>query len=504
MFDMTTCRYRTEVLATRGERLALVRELIEGSDGSVGPSEVEYLFVLEMSDGGERIAGVTFDADDLDAAYAELDARYFAGEAAPFGHAKGPTTFKRRFAARDWDAMSSTLAPDYVLVDHRPLGWGTLDGPTYLESLKVLADLAPDTRFRTDHHWVSARGHLLVNVLLGTREGGAFEEPRVHVVELDDHGRVRRQDFHTLDQLDEARARFEELRPDPLRIPPNAATRVSDRHDEATGAGDMKALALLCAPTMVFDDRRRAVLLTGDRDMFIASSRLIVGAAARASRTLLATAGDRLTLEHLHWTGGAPGQDWDLENLSLHEVDAEGRTVAIVAFDADDRRTASKELLERYARSDAGRWMPAKAVEFRRAILDHDLDRVRATLPDAFVFHDHRRTGPGRLEGRDAFLAWLAALFEQSADAIIEPFYYLATGEHVFVAVGHTFGTLAEGGAFEFVWAQVGLNQGGRPVTVELFEVEDLDAALARYEALRAELAAPLDAEPAARRERSA
>src|SRR5262249_55198204 len=96
-----------------------------------------------------------------------------------------------------------------------------------------------------------------------------------------------------------------------------------------------------------------------------------------------------------------------------------------------------------------------------------------------------RRTGPGRLEGRDAYIAWLAALFEESSDAIIEPFYYVATGEHGFVAVGHTFGTLAEGGGFECVWAQVGLNQGGRPVAAELFEVEDLDRAQARFEELR-------------------
>ena len=52
-----------------------------------------------------------------------------------------------------------------------------------------------------------------------------------------------------------------------------------------------------------------SLILTGDRDMFIASSRLIVSAGGRASRTLLATAGDRLALEHLRWTGGAPGRD---------------------------------------------------------------------------------------------------------------------------------------------------------------------------------------------------
>src|SRR5262249_17784251 len=190
IFEMTWSRFQSEVLATRGGRLAFTRVRFEGSNRSAGPSEVEFLSVVEGNDRGDRIAHVMFDPDDLEAAYDELDARYLAGEAAPFRHAKVMTAFKRAFAARDWDAMASLLAEDYVLVDHRPLGWGTLDGPTYLESLKALAELAPDTRFRTDHLWVSARGLMFVNVLHGTRDGGAFEEPRVHVYELDDHGRA--------------------------------------------------------------------------------------------------------------------------------------------------------------------------------------------------------------------------------------------------------------------------------------------------------------------------
>jgi hypothetical protein len=212
LFELASCRLSSELLATRGDRLALFRQRFEGSDGDVGPSEAEWLWVLEMNDRGERIAAVMIDPDDLDAAYVELHDRYLAGEAAPFRHAKLVTAFKRAFAARDWDGMASMTAPDFVLVDHRPLGWGTLDGPTYLESLKALAELAPDTRFRTDHLWVSVRGLMFVNVLHGTRDGGAFEEPRVHVYEFDDQGRTCRQDFYALDQLDEARARFKELR----------------------------------------------------------------------------------------------------------------------------------------------------------------------------------------------------------------------------------------------------------------------------------------------------
>src|SRR5581483_8140941 len=72
------------VVATRGERLVLTR--ISSSNRDVGAEEVsaEVLCVVEI-DADERIvARVGFDLDDTDAAFEELDARYIAGEAAPY------------------------------------------------------------------------------------------------------------------------------------------------------------------------------------------------------------------------------------------------------------------------------------------------------------------------------------------------------------------------------------------------------------------------------------
>ena len=222
---------------------------------------------------------------------------------------------------------------------------------------------------------------------------------------------------------------------------------------------------------MVFDDRRRAIRLTGDRDTFIATSRLIPSSGLRLSRTLLATAGDRLALEHLRWTGTADGGAFEGENLSLTEVDAEGRIVAIISFDADDRRAAGAELRGRFFASDTSRWIPARIKELAYAIHDHDLDRLRAAVPDDFVFHDHRRTGGGRIEGADAYVAWLAALFEQSPDASIEPLYIIAADPDGYLAIAHTFGTRVEGGQFESVFVQLVSFPDGQPVGADLFEL---------------------------------
>jgi hypothetical protein len=78
---------------------------------------------------------------------------------------------------------------------------------------------------------------------------------------------------------------------------------------------------------------------------------------ARVSRTLLATMGDFLALERSHWTQGAGDQGaFEREALVLVEVDAEERLVAVVLFDPSERRAASAELTDRYARGEGAGW----------------------------------------------------------------------------------------------------------------------------------------------------
>jgi hypothetical protein len=271
---------------------------------------------------------------------------------------------------------------------------------------------------------------------------------------------------------------------DPLRIPPNAASRTNDRLWECIQMQDWDALRTLCAP-VAWEDRRRLVRLSGDCEMVVANCQLIARAGTHRSSTLLATAGDRLALHRQLWTGAPKGQVWESEILTLVEVDAEGRMVACVDFDADDLRAASVELLERQNRSEAAASLPAALLQFGRTLLDHDLARVRAVLPPEFYVDDHRRTGFGRLETADEYMAALAALLELSPDVASTPLYVVATAEHGTLTVGHTFGTLTSGGRFESVWVALMLMRGERPIGMELFEVENLDCARARLEELR-------------------
>ena len=472
-------------VATRGDRLALLRVQSQVSDDLVGPSEREWLSIVEVNAAARRVGGALFDPAALDAAYAELDARYFAGEAA--AHPRAAATmraFIAAFASRDWDALGALFAADVEARDQRRLGWAPLRGrAAYVTSLRSLVELAPDAQLRIDHARLSARGAFWVASWVGTREGGAFETPWIIVSEHDAAGVVQRFDQYDVERLDAALARFEELTPDPLAIPPNAATRTAARLDECFATGDMEALAAGIAPSCAYDDRRRGIRNSGDRETFLASGRLIQATGTRPTRTPLATAGERLALAHTLWRNERLGTE--VETLDVTEVDAEGRIVAFITFDPDDRRSASEEMFVRFHRGEGARAGSERFIEFVRASNAHDAVRARTTLPDGFVFHDHRRTGLGRLGNADDYLASLAGLWEQSSDAAIDTLYYIALAEHAALAVGRIFGTLASGGEFESLFVRLGLFRDGHFVGAEVYELEDLERARARFEELR-------------------
>jgi hypothetical protein len=195
----------------------LTRGHFEATGADFGPSELEYLQVIEADERGEVGALVAFDPDDLDAAYAELEARYGAGEAAPYAADWQATIrFFEALAARNWDPLAAIFAPGFVVEDHRPLGLlDTLSRDEYVASVRALVELRPDATFRLEHV-LALDDHrvLVVARWLGGDADGMFEIPVVNAVGLGPDG-ARQYHFYDLDQLDEAWARYEALRHDP-------------------------------------------------------------------------------------------------------------------------------------------------------------------------------------------------------------------------------------------------------------------------------------------------
>ena len=256
--------------------------------------------------------------------------------------------FGNAVASRDWDALVDALSPDLEVYDHRRLGWEPLRGPqAYVDALRALVDLAPDVRLRLDRILEVADHAVLYSTAWeGTRDGGSFEEPSLIVAELDDAGRIRRFDQydHTAEAI--ARERFAHAAMSGAALAePNLATVAMDRVQDAFHARDWSAMRAACAPHVITEDRRRHVLVGGDLDFWIDDWRRIAADDdAWFGRRLVARVGDRIVLEHVHWTirgvdeGGA-----DIDYLLLAEVDAAGRVVAVIAFDPDDHAAAQEE-----------------------------------------------------------------------------------------------------------------------------------------------------------------
>jgi hypothetical protein len=485
--DMASTGLTVELLATRGERLALHRTRTEIEGGDVGPSEIVSLSLCETSPRGEVARLSRFDSEDQPAALAELDARWEASEATVHRRTSAVVRAYRESAAlHAWDEMAALVSPSLVFDDHRPLALGLIGRERWIASLHALAALAPDVRLHVDHLRTAERGFLIAGDWRGTRDGGAFESPWTGVLELDEQGKIARIDAFADEQPGAALARFEELgrnaARDPLRIPPNSATRALDGWFAGTASGDMGAVRALYAESYSLDDRRALLRGAFDLESAVANARFF-SEGWRWARTLLATAGDRLALWHILFTTGEASAASELEILELDEVDGEGRIVRIVLFDPDARAAASAELFERYAATGAD-GMPAFAIEFLRAMSARDLVRARATLPDDFAFDDHRRTGVGRLASADAYIASVAALHELSPDVRIDSLYRVAGAVHGLVDVARMSGTNSEKGEFESVFARIRLFEGERAIGAELFELEDLDVALARFEEL--------------------
>ena len=103
-------------VAIRGERLVLSRVRFSGRDVRPDAYRTDMFRLAEIDNDGRVVSYMKFDIEDLDAAMAELDARYLVGEAAPCAHVVGRS---RRLSPHSTGANSPRTTPDSVTVDHR-------------------------------------------------------------------------------------------------------------------------------------------------------------------------------------------------------------------------------------------------------------------------------------------------------------------------------------------------------------------------------------------------
>jgi hypothetical protein len=226
---------------------------------------------------------IAFDPDDRRAASWEL----LVGSGTACGR---PSSWAARFLDRDLERFRSLLpAGSAFTITARYAPAARRDD--YTPSRRLFEE-SPDAIIEPLYYLtIEPHGTLAVAHTLGTnRSGGAFENVFVQVVVPSSCA-----ELFELDDLELARARFEELRPDPMRIPPNAASRARDRSFEAWEARDWDALRALARPDFVFEDRSKRALVTGGLEMWLENNRFLQGGSFERER--IATAGDRIVLD---------------------------------------------------------------------------------------------------------------------------------------------------------------------------------------------------------------
>jgi ketosteroid isomerase-like protein len=256
--------------------------------------------------------------------------------------------------------------------------------------------------------------------------------------------------------------------------------------ETAYETGDWDPMRATCAAGLLFDDRRRLALLSGDLELMITSARVRVEMGARPQLRLVGTAGERIAVSRVLWSGGPSDGPFEIEYVGLFEVDEAGQHTAMVLFDCDDERAAQREAWARWAAIDP---TVTEVTSVLGEVIDSwntkDVERLRAVCAEDLVVEDHRRTGTGRSEGRDAYVQSVVALWELAPESRFEAgWFWLAIAPNVSASSARRSGTVAGGGEFESDFLVVVAVAQGRTTRLDVFEIDATEAALARFEEL--------------------
>ena len=284
------------MIAVRGQRLALMRARFWGRDELPDAFNAEVLHMVEIDERQQIATFIGFDLDDLEAAIAELDARYVAGEAAP--HARTWSVITHAYADMTRGELPATT-PDLVNVDHRHVApMAPDDGIAYL---RASWDLAPDFNLYIESvHRLSDLGAVFTRASTATSRDGFDAEWRAIDVITVEGDRINRGEIFDEADLEAALARFDELSL-PRPRPENAASRLITRFQEVFGTRDWDGMAEIFADDICLHDRRPVVgAYFFGRDATIANMRASADTGVKnVTSTVIATRGSRAALHRV-------------------------------------------------------------------------------------------------------------------------------------------------------------------------------------------------------------
>jgi class 3 adenylate cyclase/ketosteroid isomerase-like protein/predicted ester cyclase len=525
---ITWCGVRAEALARRGsvnEALAVARRavaLAEPTDALADKADADMalarvLFAAGRIDEARRTAWAAHDlytakdhavgareagelAAGIDGAVGppapaprEVDAAG-DGEIGDPGLAAFYARYSDAWAAGDVDSLLRLYDPEWVLIDHRQVGWGELRGSEALEGLirSSIDALAAGLRFHIDEVLDCAPGAVAMRVTWrgrSTETGGEIEFQWGHVGVVRS-GRLLREELFDLEAEISIRACFAELRGQ-LLLGEQPPARLMALHADRFGRRDGAGFADDWAPDGVLVDHRAlAWEETWGRDALVelAASAWQMWPDIRWGMEEVLACDERVIAYRGRYLGS--GADWASPMeipVGYVTVVEDGRIQRQEQFDYDD----AAEMLARYVELGGYREVvlgkpPERFfAEWCARWAARDVDAILDLYAEDFRSVDHRQVGWEEASGRDETRSVVESVLATDPAARVRVDQVLACDERAIALTVTWFGTLVEGGGdYEAPLGYVALIEGGRMVRQDRYEADDRTAMLARHREL--------------------
>ena len=483
-----------EVLAVNDDALAVLIRLA-GHDEHGGAFELPVGQVLRYRD-GVGVSVDQYDPSDRETMlrrFAELTGGSPVRQTDPLP-LRLDAEERRRYNAHDLESWLELFADEYVLVDHRAIGWGTLDRDALREGTVAAMTSAPDiAKENAEVLACDDRAIALVAAFVG---GGRTAGPwrlEFGAVGLATEGRWVRTELFDASEREAILARYAELTAeDPTAAPSLRGTRLAERYlsrlQQVLNARDWGRLAQIVGDGWSFVDHRtlaweeahgRDACVAIMRSMFEPSRRVrfdideIVAADNRLVGTRVAVRGEGVKAGMHEVVAGA-----------VYRFD-DGLWAGVDFYDYDDRQA----IVARYTELGGGLSALGDAplerlwAEFCRRFARRDIDHLLELVSEEYTLIDHRPIGWAPTHGRAGFRE-LQETTWTTADVRIEVGEVLAVGEHSLALlvrwVGHG-GAEMGGGEFSAEMGRVTEFRNGQVFHVDQYEPEDREAMLARF-----------------------
>ena len=404
----------------------------------------------------------------------------------------------QRINAEDWDGLRALYAEDCVTIDRTGDGADIEGADAIVRALRDARDLIGDFEWRVTKVLAVADLHIALVVELVTDSvagGGPGVLGYAQVVTLGGD-RIERFEMFKPDDREAVLARFEEIRAAERDATPIEA--LAREFERCFNERDWAALRALFAPGFTRESHLRVDLWSyEDEDDLVAQLR--AGAEVtpdlRASVEPIAVAGNVMAARHT-WTGSFQGGGTELRAGHLVVV-RDGLIEHLEAFEP----TAEAALLARFEElrraNEPVRLAPgvdpaAPVVEHARRLADAftraDWDAYGALFGEGFTAEDHRATGGSRLDRETVIATGRTA--KESAPDMVQTIEILAASDDLIACVHELRGHARDGGGLlEVRFGRVGTHQDGVLVHAELFDPQDREGILARFDELLVERA---------------